>query len=44
MQFQMRRPDPVKSRKELVSNITWFAAIVVAVRAAPYLLNALQKA
>ena len=43
MQFVQRRPDPRVARKELVHNLTVFAAIVLAVRAAPYVLQALQK-
>lgn len=44
MQFAPRKPDAALARAELKRNVTWFLAIALAVRAAPYVLGALQKA
>ena len=41
--FTQRRPDPAASRRELQRNLQLFLVAVAAIRAAPYVLEALRK-
>lgn len=41
--FVQQRRDPAVARAELKRNLTWFAGAILVVRAAPYVLAALQK-
>lgn len=43
MQFVLRKPDPAVVRASLRRNLALFGAVVVAVRAAPYVLHLLQE-
>ena len=41
--FIPKRPDPVAARKELISNLGYFTAAVVIIRASTYVLDLLQQ-
>lgn len=41
--FIPKRPDPVAARKELISNLGYFTAAVVIIRASTYVLDVLQQ-